>query len=163
MFGVGLGRSRCACVVLCGFLLVCAGLAAFVSGSVWFCVLPCLLHAIHPGHPGVIPYFRMSSDLMCTLLTCLSSRVGCCIIGSVLSGNMVILDLISIPALPGTGSQGVPFISATELASNLDYYLAGLLMLLALSTPLDVPMITSVVSGMIPSHITYSHLSSYCP
>ena len=35
LFLVGLGWSRCACVVLCGFLLVCACLAAFV----WFCVV----------------------------------------------------------------------------------------------------------------------------
>ena len=35
LFLVGLGWSRCACVVLCGFLLVCACLAAFV----WFCLV----------------------------------------------------------------------------------------------------------------------------
>ena len=39
LFLVGFGWFRCACVVvwLCGFLLVCACLAAFV----WFCVVLC--------------------------------------------------------------------------------------------------------------------------
>ena len=51
-FGVGLGQSRCACVVLCGFLLVRAGLAAFV----WFCVVLCGFGLVSAGLLWSLPF-----------------------------------------------------------------------------------------------------------